>query len=264
MIAKFPVYIGFSPEEIEAVNVAEASLRARSGSRVDIRRISRMSLPGVYRRPTEIHDGQRWDVISNAAMSTDHALARFFVPWLRQYSGWALFMDGDVIVRQDVCELFERVDDQDDDQYAVMVVKHDAHRQPAGEKKAGQIQTAYPRKNWSSVMLLNCGHPAMKVLTLEKLNSARGRDLHAFDWLRDHEIGSLHPKWNWLVNVSPPVIDPAIVHYTEGVPLLPDHRQDPYADEWFFWAGVAGYRFDHDERVVDALPVIPSTVQAAS
>lgn len=241
---KFPVYVGFDPDEIEAVNVAEAGLRARSGSRIDVRRISRLSLPNVYSRPTELRDGRLWDVISDAPMSTEHAIARFFIPWLRKYQGWALFMDGDVLVRDDVCELFERAATPEMQAYAVMVVDHPHAVYADDVKKTGDQQTIYPRKNQSSVMLINCAHPLNYQLSLEYLNTVPGRDLHAFNWLQDDEIGYLPARWNYLVNVEPPVVDPAIVHFTLGTPNLAGHENDPYADEWRFWARVAGYKFD--------------------
>ena len=160
-------------------------------------------------------------------MSTGHAIARFFLPFMLIHHGWALFTDGDVLFRRDVHELFDLADPK----YAVMVVKHN-HVPRLAIKKGGQTQTVYPRKNWSSVMLWNVDHPAHQRLTLGVLNEKPGRDLHAFCWLLDEEIGELPVEWNWLVGHSDSCIDPAIVHFTEGLPSLPDHRDDPYASEW--------------------------------
>jgi hypothetical protein len=91
------------------------------------------------------------------------------------------------------------------------------------EKMDGQVQSYYQRKNWSSVILWNCDHPAHKRLTLELLNSAPGRDLHRFCWLKDEEIGSLAPRWNYLVDVEPRPSSPAIYHFTLG---------GPWFDKW--------------------------------
>lgn len=176
-------------------------------------------------------------------MSTEHAISRFFVPYLCEYHGWALFVDGDILARADVRELFALADDR----YALMCVQHPPL--PAeGTKKDGAIQQSYPRKNWSSVVLWNCGHPAHQALTLDALNTWPGRDLHAFTWLRDEEIGALPPDWNYLVNVNalPPYVK--IAHFTLGVPATDGHAADPFADEWFAAARMAGYRYDRVEE----------------
>lgn len=231
------IFIGFSGNEIDACNIARHSLLGTTEAPLDIQRISRLLLWDHYYRPTQIGDDDRlWDVISNAPMSTDHAIARFFVPYLCHYEGWALFTDGDILCRHDIVGLFERAEAQ----YAVMCVQHPPLR-AEGYKKDGALQVAYPRKNWSSVMLFNCNHPANQALSLDALNSWTGRDLHGFTWLRDREIGALPPAWNYLVGVNPPMPDPSIVHFTQGIPRLAAHAHDPFADEWYAYAQKAGY-----------------------
>lgn len=226
----YRIFIGFDAKEMIACNIARYSLlRHTDPAAVEVERICRTSLWRHYHRPTtEMPNGQWFDELSDAPMSTDHAIARFFIPFLCGYQGWALFTDGDVLVRDDIRQLFALADDQ----FAVQCVKHPPLLDE-GEKKSGHIQQAYRRKNWSSVMLLNCGHPANQVLTLDVLNNWPGRDLHAFAWLKDEEIGALPPRWNYLVNVNPFDPNPALVHYTLGVPDVDGHRDDPFAPEWF-------------------------------
>jgi hypothetical protein len=101
------VFIGYDEREADACRVAMSSIRARSTGGFTVQLISMQSVAGDYRRPTEIRDGRLWDVISDAPMSTAHAIARFFVPRIAQ-SGWALFMDGDVLVRGNIQRLFDR------------------------------------------------------------------------------------------------------------------------------------------------------------
>jgi len=108
-------------------------------------------------------------------------------------------------------------------------------------KMDGQAQTKYARKNWSSMMLFNCDHPANKALTHELVNSVPGRDLHRFCWLTDDLIGALPPRCN--VPIGEEVnVDPAIAHFTLGTPDLPGYAHAPYADEWHATARAMGYR----------------------
>src|SRR6185369_11183489 len=109
--------------------------------------------------------------------------------------------------------------------------KHDY--QPAlNVKMDGQVQSAYPRKNWSSVMAFNLAHPANEALTVEMVNSLPGRDLHRFCWLDDDEIGELDPKYNYLVGDGPRQENPTIVHFTNGTPDLHGFTNAHFADEW--------------------------------
>jgi lipopolysaccharide biosynthesis glycosyltransferase len=168
-------------------------------------------------------------------MSTEFAISRFLVPELAKRAnqckpyGWALFMDCDVLVRGSLSPLFAQLDDEK----AVYCVKH--NYTPALDiKMDGQSQTVYPRKNWSSVMAINVDHPANNALTVEMVNGLPGRDLHAFCWLDDDQIGELGPEWNWLVGETQAKVDPKIVHFTQGYPGLSAAFENvEYADEWF-------------------------------
>lgn len=179
-------------------------------------------------RPIEVKNDQLWCPISKAPMSTEFAISRFCVPFL-QDEGWALFTDCDIVCWSDINELFARADPK----YAVMVVKHGSEMQGDAFKMDRQVQTYYTRKNWSSVVLWNCEHPANKGLTLLRLNQWPGRDLHAFKWLKDEEIGELPDKWNHLINVTPgePKRE-GIWHYTLGGPWFPDWVPRRYDKEW--------------------------------
>ncbi|MED6225514.1 hypothetical protein PIB30_094440, partial [Stylosanthes scabra] len=49
------------------------------------------------------------------------------------------------------------------DKYAIMCVQHD-YTPKESTNMDGAVQTVYPRKNWSSMVLYNCGHPKKRVL----------------------------------------------------------------------------------------------------
>lgn len=161
--------------------------------------------------------------------STEFTFTRFLIPELTNFEGWALFMDCDMILTTDIKELF----DQADDDYAVMCVQHN-YTPKEGTKMDGQRQTVYPRKNWSSVMLINCGHPSNKKLTQDLVNDPEinGAYLHRFSWLKDEEVGSLDHTWNYLVGVYDNINVPKLVHYTEGGPWFENYRDCEFNELW--------------------------------
>ena len=117
--------------------------------------------------------------------STEFSNARFMVPALCNYDGWAIFMDCDMLMLDDIGNLW----DLRDDDYAVMCVHHD-HVPKEETKFLGQPQTKFEKKNWSSVMLMNCAK--CSALTPEYVNEATGLALHRFQWLDgDHLIGEI-------------------------------------------------------------------------
>lgn len=216
------VFIGWDDREQDAYRVAVSSLNHHSSVPLSIKPIKLSEVRDILYRPVIRKGNQLYCPISQAPMATEFAISRFCVPFL-QKSGWALFMDCDVLVRADIEELFRLADDK----YAVMVVKHKQEKGP-DTKMDGQMQTFYKRKNWSSVVLWNCSHPAHTALTLDALNTWPGRDLHAFCWLKDDEIGELPAVWNYLVGAT----DIKIAHMTLGTPNVKGYENCQFADEW--------------------------------
>ena len=99
----------------------------------------------------------------------------------------------------------------------------------------GQVQTTYPRKNWSSLMLLNCGHSACRSLTAQVVNSQSGAYLHRLQWTTDAQVGELNPTWNWLEGWNDPPADgslPGAIHFTRGGPWFEQWQDVVYADVW--------------------------------
>lgn len=223
-----PLFVGYDPREQEAYMVACATARACGVQRIRGVVLSELQKAGMYTRPTEMRLGKLYDVISEHHMSTEFANSRFLVKWLWKAGGWIMFTDCDVMFVSNI----ENVWKQRDDRYAFMCVKH-AHIPSTQVKMDGQIQYSYPRKNWTSVFLMNLDHPANQRLTLEMTQSATGRDLHNLFWLRPEEIGELDPGCNWLVGEQkqPPMTK--IIHYTLGGPWFEGNEHLPYADEWF-------------------------------
>lgn len=220
--------MGYDAREHAAFEVALDSLTRHATGQVVITPLvlERLRAQGLSLRPYRVHRNSLWDVLSDAPQSTEFANTRFLTPLLAQ-AGWALFIDCDMLFLGDVAELFALADPR----YAVMCVKHE-HAGLEQTKMDACVQTQYPRKNWSSVMLFNCEHPANQRLTLDLLNTRPGRDLHAFCWLKDEEIGELPPAWNWLVGVHPKPADVRLAHYTLGGPWLPDWTPAEHDELW--------------------------------
>ena len=218
------IFIGHDAREQAAFDVAAKTARS-FGCQVIPLYEHRLRLAGLLTRPVD-RRGQMWDFNSNAPQSTEFAAARFWVPLLA-HSGWCLFADADVVFLEDPHQL----EALQDESKAVMVVKHPPYAL-TDTKMDAQKQTAYPRKLWSSVMYFNCDHPANARLNLTTLNSWPGRDLHAFKWLADDEIGDLPLTANWLVGMMPKPARPIIAHFTLGGVWLPGHAPNEYDELW--------------------------------
>jgi hypothetical protein len=197
--------------------VAVYSLRKHASIAVSVTPLvsERLQLAGILNRPTDRRGGL-YDLHSGAPMATEFAINRFAVPLLA-HTGWALFVDCDVVFTADVAELYALRDPS----RAVQVVKH-RHDPVELTKMDGVAQTRYKRKNWSSVVLWNVDHPANRRLTRSLLNDWPGRALHAFEWLSDDEIGELPRRWNWLSGVHPFPGEDGVAHLTLGGPWLKD------------------------------------------
>lgn len=158
--------------------------------------------------------------------------SRFLVPYFCNFSGFALWVDGaDMLMRGDLAELWA----QRCAWPAVSVVKHDyktKHRRKYAGTEMEADNVDYPRKNWSSVIIWDCGHYMNKCLTPEYVESHDGEHLHRFLWLPDDRIGELAPEWNWLADEYGENEQAKLLHWTAGSPAFQSYRYSPHADEW--------------------------------
>jgi hypothetical protein len=157
--------------------------------------------------------------------------SRFLVPQLCGFSGWAIFADGaDMLVRTDLKELWKLCEGKD----AVKVVKHEYKTKHPRKYIGTELETKnedYPRKNWSSLILWNCGHWA-HFNAREKLGGSDGKFLHRFEWLKDEQIGEIPAVWNWLADEYGENPEAKILHFTNGIPGFYHYRNAPHAHEW--------------------------------
>jgi hypothetical protein len=213
------IFIGYDPVESVAWHTHAHSILERSSKPVALVPVNLANLCRVYTRARD------------PKQSNEFSFTRFLVPYLSGFDGLAVFFDCDQLIRTDVAELFSIA--EADPAKAVHVVKHDYV--PKDEiKYLDTVQYRYPRKNWSSVVLWNCSHPAHRRLTPEYVNTASAMELHRFLWLDDADIGELDVRWNWLVGeYARPPQDVKLVHWTVGGPYFNEYGNADFAQEWF-------------------------------
>lgn len=155
---------------------------------------------------------------------------RFLVPKLCGYEGSAIYLDGsDMILRADIAELWALRSDK-----AVSVVKVDYQTKHSRKYIGTEMESDnrdYPRKNWSSVMVINCAHRSWLGVDEAFIERCTAPELHRLAWIDDEDIGSLPPEWNHLVGE----MDPKLVHFTLGIPAFQHYRSCDFAEEWRRW-----------------------------
>jgi len=208
-----PIFIGYDPREAIAYHTCANSIIRNSSVPVAIVPVAL----NLFKEYTETHtDG-----------SNHFIYTRFLVPYFMGWQGWAIFIDGDMIVRGDIAELWEYRALACD----AVVVKHD-YKTKRREKYLGSPNEDYPRKNWSSVILWNCSSYPNRQLTPEFVQRSTGSYLHRFSWLEDERIGELPKEWNWLPDEYGANPDAKLLHYTLGTPCFHEFADTPQSEEW--------------------------------
>lgn len=214
------IFVGWDSREDIAFKVCESTLLKHTSIPLEI-------------KPIKQHEMRERNLFwreHDPLSSTEFTFTRFLVPYLAGYEGWAVFMDCDFLWRGDVATVLDYCDNQK----SVLVVKHN-YNPPEKSKMDGAVQTQYPRKNWSSFMLINCGHPDVKKnLTLDTVNTATGLYLHRLQWTENKHIGELPTAYNYLEgwHTKDDCPNPLAVHFTRGGPWFRDYMNVEYGDEW--------------------------------
>ena len=213
MVKRLNIFIGYDPKESVVYHTCVQSILENTKCLVSIIPLHLEMLENYKETHT---DGSNCFIYS-----------RFLIPYLTGYKGNALFIDGDMIVREDLQNLFTLFDKN----FAVQVVKHD-YKTKFPIKYLGSKNEDYPKKNWSSVILYNCEHPKNKILTPSFIENTQGSFLHRFSWLNSDEIGEIPKKWNYLVKEYPHDNNSSLLHYTVGAPCFHDYRDGVEAKIW--------------------------------
>jgi hypothetical protein len=216
---KLKVFVGWDPREDIAWEVCRYSILRRTDSaQVEVYPLvqSKLRAQGLYKRPID------------TLAATEFSLTRFLTPHLAGNDGYAVFVDCDFLFVTDIRNVLTEIDATK----AVSVVKHD-YKPAETQKMDGCVQHPYPRKNWSSFMVFNCTHPAVRALTPKVVNSAEPAYLHRLQWLNDSEIGALDKGWNYLEGWYEPKYDKLkAIHYTLGGPWFEDKLDCDFSSLW--------------------------------
>lgn len=211
-----PIYVGFDQREAAVFHVFNQSVIEHASKPVSFHPLNASLLDGF--------DGQRDG-------TNGFIFSRYLVPYLQDYKGWALFCDGDQHLNADIAELWALRDDSK----AVMVAKHDYKTSSVRKYVGSPLENDnidYPRKNWSSVVLFNCGHPANRILDPEYVSTREPKQIHRFDWLLPDEIGELPLEWNWLEGEYPKNEDAKLIHQTLGTPGFWFYADSDHSEQW--------------------------------
>ena len=207
------VFIGFDEGEKVSYHILSESIRRQSSVPVSITPLCLSNIPEFKR---ELQPNQ----------STEFAFSRFLVPYLSDYKGWSLFLDSDMMFRDDIKNLWDMIDKDK----SIMCCKHD-YVPKQNVKFRDAKNEPFPKKNWSSFMLMN--NHRCKMLSKEYVETATGLELHQFKWTHEENVGELPLEWNWLVGEYDYNKNAKNVHWTLGGPYFKDYAKSDYADEWF-------------------------------
>lgn len=135
---------------------------------------------------------------------TDFTYSRFLVPYLSNFEGQSIFLDPDILVRGDICDLFSLplnagtnvsmvMHEQEFERPSVMVFQND-----------------------------RCAHMTPEYVKSEKM--------FEFEWVRYPT--SLPKEWNHLIGFDKHDPDAKLVHFTKGIPVWPETIHCEFAQEW--------------------------------
>lgn len=218
MSSNFKVFIGWDSREDIAYEVAKHSILKYN--------------PDVEIIPLKLYELREQGLYTRAddkKGSTEFTISRFLVPFLSGYKGWSVFMDCDVLARENVANIVLDANENDGgtSMKDVYCVQHD-YSPKSKMKMDGQMQHIYPRKNWSSVMLFN--NSQCQTLTPDVVNNETPMYLHRLMWAET--VGELSYQWNNLAGYYDGIENEGIIHYTDGGPWFENHRDCPHATLW--------------------------------
>ncbi len=213
------VYNGYDPREAIGTWVWQHSVLKRTTTPIEFVNLDKRTLGSVY--PNLFAQNG----------TNQFAFSRFACADLSGNSGGpVIFADGaDMICLTDLSTILNEVEFGK----AVFLVKRPDYVATPIKYLGSEMEatnTNYPRKQWSSFMVIQPSHMSWKRI---KWNTVEPKYWQELGWLKDNEIGELDSSWNRVVDEGDPVEDAKIVHYTLGIPALCAYRNTPGNDLWF-------------------------------
>jgi len=167
--------------------------------------------------------------------SNKFTVSRFAIPALMNFTGKAIFMDAsDMLMLKDIALYEKELNNLD---APVAVVKHQYKTSNSIKYIGTQMECEnkdYERKNWASMMLINCEHPAWKQMTIQKIANENVLDLLQFKFLCDFEIAELDQSFNVLADENQDMDGAKLLHWTAGIPHFDFYKNARGAEHW--WA----------------------------
>jgi hypothetical protein len=223
------IYTGYDPREAVGWHVFTQSVMEHASTPV--------SFHPLQRRHSAVPVG-----------SNDFTFSRFLIPQMMGWTGVAIFVDGcDMLCRVDIAELEQLRNPH----MAVQVVKHDYETRNPIKYLDTAMECGnpdYQRKNWASVMLINCYHMAWRQVTADRIGKFKPLDLLGLRFIDDDRIGELPIEWNWLADEYGPSADAKLLHWTAGIPAMPRYSDAPHAAEWFAGKSLANAVGSHPRK----------------
>ena len=213
------LYIGHDPRESVGTHVFLSSLLKQTTAPVAVTFLHKPMLHRLF--GGDIAEG------TNA-----FTLSRFLIPFIQNWRGDAIYMDGaDMLLKADLGQL----EVWRDPYKAVQVVKHEYQTNDPLKYRGTSMEaenTDYGRKNWASMMLISCHHYAWRKMTPQYLRSASKVEILNFSWMEDGYIGEIPKTWNWLADEYGFNADAKLLHWTQGIPGFNHYKYAPHGDDW--------------------------------
>jgi hypothetical protein len=166
--------------------------------------------------------------------SNKFTVSRFAIPALMNFTGRAIFMDGsDMLMVSDIALYKKTLDDMTD---AVAVVKHQYETKHSRKYIGTDMECRnedYERKNWASMMMINCEHPSWRQMTMERIAEEKVIDLLQLKFLKDEEIAELDQSYNLLIDEDQDVGGAKLLHWTAGIPWFESYRTARGSEHWW-------------------------------
>lgn len=178
------VFIGYDPRQPIAYNVCRSSIERHASGRVQIEPLILKNLPITRKGLTEF------------------TYSRYLVPYLCDYRGKAVFLDGDIILLGDILEM------------------------PVNDSPVAVVKNPRVRFEWPSVMYFD--NALCSELTPEYIEKGNPQ---SFEWAS--HVGELPKEWNHCVGYDSPNPDAKVIHFTAGIPVWEETKDCERSIDWY-------------------------------